>query len=54
MAPPKQVLCIDPEVQGPIPGATKFSLKCCVWNGVRMIEELLQRKDSGFDLENRD
>jgi hypothetical protein len=42
-------LAANPEVSGSIPGATKFSGKKWVWNGVnsafvRINEELLERK----------
>jgi hypothetical protein len=45
----------NPEVPGSIPGATGFSEKYLVGNGVvRITEELLERKSSGSGLENRD
>jgi hypothetical protein len=51
-----EVLATDPEVLGSIPGASRFSEKQRVWNGVlvRTTEELLGRKISGSGLENRD
>jgi hypothetical protein len=43
---------------GSIPGATRFSAKLWVWNGVHSlvstIEEILERKSSSSDLENRE
>jgi hypothetical protein len=50
-----ELLAADPEVPGPIPGATKFSEEQWVWNGVhsalvRINEELLERKSSGSGL----
>jgi hypothetical protein len=44
--------------QGSIPGATRFSEKLCLERSplslVSTIEELLERKNSGSGLENRD
>jgi hypothetical protein len=50
-------LAANPEVPGSIPVSTRFSEYQLVWNGVhsglvRINEELLERKSSGFGLEN--
>jgi hypothetical protein len=45
-------LVTDPEVPGSIPGATRFSEKWWVWNGVRISEELLEWKSSGSKFRN--
>jgi hypothetical protein len=57
-----EFLATDPQVLGWIPGASRFSEKQRVWNGVHsassvlvsITEELLGRNSSGFGQENRD
>jgi hypothetical protein len=53
-----EFLAADPEVPGSIPGATRFfcevvGLERGPLSLVRIIEELLEWKSSGSDLENR-
>jgi hypothetical protein len=54
-----ELLATDPEFPGSIPGATRFSennvgLERGPFSLVRIIEELLEWKNSGFGLEHRD
>jgi hypothetical protein len=49
-----EFLATDPEVPGSINGASRFSEAVGPLSLVRTTEELLERKNSAFGVENRD